>query len=55
MVEKLKEENRILCKDMVTNSRKKKEISEVKTNLATTQGEIKQIKDKIDKEIEKQK
>jgi hypothetical protein len=36
MVEKLKEENRLLCKEMVADSKKKKEISEVKSNLATT-------------------
>jgi len=36
MVEKLKEENRLLCKEMAADSKKKKEISEVKSNLATT-------------------
>jgi hypothetical protein len=55
MVEKLKEENRNLCKEMVVNSKKKKEMTEVKSNIATTQTEIKKIKDKIDLEIQKQK
>ena len=55
MVEKLKEENRLLCKEMAADSKKKKEISEVKSNLATTQGQIKNIKEKIEQENEKQK
>ena len=48
MIERLKDENKTLCKEMVLNSKKKKEMKEVKTNIATTQDEIKKIKDKID-------
>lgn len=48
MIERLKDENKNLCKEMVLNSKKKKEMTEVKTNIATTQDEIKKIKDKID-------
>lgn len=48
MIERLKDENKTLCKEMVLNSKKKKEMTEVKTNIATTQDEIKKIKDKID-------
>jgi predicted Zn-dependent protease len=53
MIEKLKEENKNYCKDMVSNSKKKKEMGEIKGNIATTQSEIKLIKDKIDKEMNK--
>ena len=48
MIERLKDENKNLCKEMVLNSKKKKEMTEVKSNIATTQEEIRKIKDKID-------
>ena len=53
MIDRLKDENKNLCKEMVNNSKKKKEMTEAKSNIATTQAEIKKIKDKIDQEISK--
>lgn len=55
LIDKLKDENRNLCKDMLNNSKQKKQMIEFKKNMAEAQGEIQAIKDKIEKEILLQK
>jgi small-conductance mechanosensitive channel len=54
-IDKLKEENRTFCKQMIQNSKDQKKMSEVKKNMADAQGEIRTIKEKIEKEILLQK
>ena len=55
LIDKLKEENRTLCKEMLNNSKQKKQMIEVKKNMAEAQSEIQIIKDKIEKEMLLQK
>ena len=51
LIEKLKDENRNYCKEMLNNTKQKKQMIEVKKNMAESQSEIQSIKDKIEKEI----
>jgi NAD-specific glutamate dehydrogenase len=55
LIDKLKDENRNYCKEMLNNTKQKKQMIEVKKNMAESQSEIQSIKDKIEKEISSQK
>ena len=55
LIDKLKDENRNLCKEMLNNSKQKKQMIEVKKNMVEAQSEIQIIKDKIEKEMLTQK
>ena len=51
MIEKLKDENKHHCKDMIKNNKEQKKMNEVKKALGDSFSEIAQIKDKIEKEV----
>ena len=51
MIEKLKDENKSYCKEMLKNNKEQKKVAEVKKALGDSYTEISQIKDKIEKEV----
>ena len=55
LINKLKDENKSLCTQMVDNSKKQKQINQAKKTMDVVQGEIQVLKDKIDNEINTQK
>lgn len=55
LIDRLKDENREYCKAMLANSKNKKQMNDVKKTVMDNQAEIRQIKQRIEKEMHLQK